>query len=204
MIYPEGFFSNMRFKIHELPEDTDLFKEFPVLNNFTSFKVPYLHYKNAELTYDRNEMMRYVFYCYDISIEWDTPDLKTRKERAGKLAGLKTNFIQMLVENSLPEANAMILDFLKIQNNRRFTWKIAAEILMDEYYGLIFDPIDSKSDDEKKLKAANLKTKVLTDCKTMGKEIDELDKEFFGSTEEAAEIEQITPISPQDISKLKE
>lgn len=203
MTYPEGFFSNMRFKIHELPEDTDLFQEFPVLNNFKSFKVPFLLYENAELTYDRNEMLRYVFYCYDMSIEWDVPDVKTKKERAGKLAGITTNIIKMLVANKIPEVNYMIIDFLKIQNNRTFTWKVNTEEVIDEYYSLIRDPIDTTADDEKKLKAAEKKTKLLNDCKMLGKELDDIDKEFFGSVEEAAEIEQITPISPQDLSKLK-
>ena len=203
MTFPEGFFDGMRFKVHGLPEGTDLMKEFPVLQNYKSFKVSMLVYNNADMVYDRGAVLRYIFYCYDLSLQWDVPDLKTKKKQAGKLAGLKTNFIEMLIDNSLPQVNAMILDFLKIQNNRIFTYRVTVDNLIAEYYDFLWAPIDTNADDEKKLKAVLLKAKLIEECEKLTAKIDEIDKELFGSVEEASEIEEIIPVSPQNLAGLE-
>ena len=198
MQYTNSDFKNMKFPIFELPLDEDLLSKFNRLTSFSEFKedIPNL---------DNNLVIRYIFFCYDHTIQWDTLDFKSRKKKAAELAGFKkfNRNVVLMLNNAIPEVNQMITAFFRIQNNRKFRRKIMALELLDQYHKIIMEPIRKKLDDDKRMRAANLKTKLMEDCETLDAMIDGIDVEFFGSTDEALAIEEnLIAISPENISKI--
>lgn len=189
--YPDEFFENMKFKIHGVAHVTDLMELFPSLRDHKEFNVSSLHWNEVDMDYDRNTLLRYIFYCYDESLIWEFPDMQSRKEFCLKLSGYTTkdkDIMERLINNELPQVNDMILVFFKIQNNRKHRWRLQAMDLLDQYDRIIMKPIDSMLDDDKVLRAANLKTTLMKDTWSFIKDLDEIDKEFFGSSEEAKVI----------------
>ncbi len=78
-------FSKLKFPIHEIPQGVDLVNEFKELQGYPEFA----NYSHK----DRNNVIRYVFYCYDLNSDLikQFTDLKKRKEAAAELAGFKRN-----------------------------------------------------------------------------------------------------------------
>ncbi len=188
----------MRYPVYCLPLDKDLLKQFPSLQKHDAFskEVPGMN---------RNLVLRYIFFCYDQSIKWETPEFKERKKQAAELAGFKTmdrHTVQMM-NNALEEVNDMIVAFFRLQHYRKYRMKIMALELLDQYHKIIMEPIRKKLDDDKRARAANLKTDLMLKCKTLDELICQIDEEYYGSSEEADEIENI-PISPENLSKLTE
>jgi hypothetical protein len=198
MLYTNADFKNMKFPIFELPLDQDLLVQFKRLQSFPAFK-------QALPNLDINLVMRYIFFCYDQSIQWDTLDFKTRKKKAIELAGFKKfdRNVVLMLNNAIPEVNQMIVAFFQIQNNRKLRRKIMALELLDQYHKIIMEPIRKKLDDDKRMRAANLKTKLMEDCETLDRMIDGIDDEYFGSSDEALKVtENLVAISPENISKM--
>lgn len=208
MKYPDGFFDQMKFPVEHLPVGTDLMKEFPMLQIREAFKVPYLFFDESEQDYDRNKLLRYVFYCYDQSIDWElvAPDIVDRKIAAFKLAGFQTKdniLTEQIVENVIVQVNDMIVEFLNMQNNRKFSQKILTLEVLTQYAQILMEQLDPRMDDDKRMKAILVKSKLLEDTATFGDKLDAMDIQFFGSTKEAAEIDIPEPISPQNLSSLE-
>ena len=61
--YPDEFFENMKFKVHGLVHGIDLMAEFPSLREHKEFQVPLLHWNETDRDYDRNMLLKYIFYC---------------------------------------------------------------------------------------------------------------------------------------------
>lgn len=207
MKFPDEMFEGMKFPVHGLDKDTDLIEKFPELTRHDEFNKAYLQFSNANMSYDRNMLLRYIFYCYDVSIAWDLPDMKTRKEEAMKLAGYRIDstrrepIVEMLLSNEIIDVNEMIIAFFKIQNNRKHRWRMQALDLLDQYDRIIMEPIDPELDDDKRLKSAGLKTKLMDDTWKFGEELDVIEAKYFGSEDEAKVILTTTKkrISPESV-----
>lgn len=209
MNFEEGFFDKMRFPIHELKLDVDLVEKFPLLKQFPEFRIETMTvstYEGDVIFKDPNQLIRYVLYCYDLNIAWDVPDFESRKKESAKLVGiLKGKQLDLMINNEISFLNDMIIAFFRIQNNRKYRWKIMGMDLLDQYQRIIMEPISGLLDDDKRLRAAELKSKLMKESKSIGEEIDVINKEFLGSEEEAGEIfEKSTKgISPQNLQELK-
>lgn len=192
--YPEEFFENMKFRVHKLDQGVDLMEQFPSLLDYKEFNISHLHWNKATMTFDRDMLLKYIFYCYDESLRWEFPDMKTRKEFCLKLAGYRTkdeSIKELLVSNELKQVNEMILTFFKILNNRKHRRRIQALELLDQFDRIIMAKFDPDLEDDKLLKSAAIKTKLMDDTIKLDTILDAIEEGFFGSEKEAKEITSV-------------
>lgn len=198
--YTKEDFKGMQFPIYGLGNDEDLFQHFPALSAIKAFE------KKGSIPIDHQLLIRYVFYCYDKKSKLQTyPELDKRKKEAARLAGIHPTNVHLkaLFDNQFKEVREMIIAFCRMQNNRLFQMRITALEAFYEYQSIILDPIDQKLDDDKMLRAANLKTKLIEDCDSIHEKINHYDEELYGSTAEAETLEEtVGGISPENISKM--
>jgi hypothetical protein len=170
----------MQFNLTEIPPKTDLLSQFPQLALYDEFRaiVPGI---------DSMQVLRYVIYAFDNS-SWNAElnkisDYAKRKEKAAEKAGLKLKdeLVQDLLSGKLPEANAMITRFFRLQKKYPFERWVA----LSEYYHELTEQIripilkkDLSEDDL--LKAFTTKSKLVADSKVIAEDLRELERELFG------------------------
>jgi len=196
--YNSKDFSRLTFQIFELDPRVQLTKEFPRLGTVQVFA-------KSTGRIESNLLLRYVIFCYDrYSPLREIEDLPLRKETALHLAGITepSPGVEALLDNKLPIVCDMIIEYCRLQNSRVFQMKVVALEALYEYQRLIIDPIDRDLDDDKKMRAANLKTKLIEDCDVIHSKIKKYNEELYGSDDDAVEVEQFVRISPETISRV--
>ncbi len=201
--YKSKDFSKMLFPVFELEANVDLLVKFPRLNTIKAFC------QSSTSKLDFNRALRYVMFCYDKNSKLlEISDLKSRKEMAAKLAGFGSlnSSVKQMMSNGYAFVNDMIIAYCRLQNNRLFQMKITALEAFYEYQRIIIEPIDSELDDDKIMRAANLKTKLIEDCDLIHEKIKKYNLELFSSEEDAADMDEAlakAAVSPENISKLE-
>lgn len=205
MKFKKGLFDKMQFPIHGLKDDVDLLERFPMLNSTREFNPDEFKYDKKSLDIDLNMVIRYVLYCYDQNIKWETIDFKSRKVQAVQAAGFEkfNRDAILMINNYIPQVNEMVIAFFRLQCNRKYQRKIMCMELIEANSKIIMEPIRKKLADDKKVTASSNKTKLLKDCEELDDMVTAINEEFFGSDREADEIEEkLRPISPESLSKV--
>jgi hypothetical protein len=205
-------FQKLKFKVHDVPQGTDLLHKFPELGAIKEFR----DYKEA----DRNHIIRYIIYAYDPEsdfIENFKEDILQRKEASLIEAGFNRNkkdefdiYLKDIMDLKNDKVTDMIFAFLRNLNIKIWMMIISTEEMFLEYQRLIMRPItfDEVKDPETKeitfkekekdiLAAADMKKKLREECNAMYQDLKKYYKEFFGSNndleEENKRKKRITP-----------
>lgn len=172
----------LKFRIHNLPLEVNLFKEFPELDH------PELYTK---LT-NQNKVLRYLIYMFDPKSDLlrDFPQLKDRKEKALILAGY-----QKLEGKLEPEAEEILSGTNKeitkmayamttlVYHDRKFReWHTLYQEL-DEYTALRWKPV-SADESKDELAAAGKKNELRKFCEAIHDAIDAIEKVIFGDNDD--------------------
>ena len=217
MIQEENKFLNLRFKVHQVPQGTELLIKFPELGANKEFS----SYSDG----DRNFIIRYIMYAYDPKsdlIELFPDNLSQRKEAALIEAGIQRNKkdefdqkYQDIMELKNEKATDMIFAFLRILDNKTWMMIVSTEEMFLEYQRLIMRPISStqgkESDDsfykEKEkdiLSAADIKKKLREECNSMYSDLKKYYKDLFGDNKDLEEAnkkkKRLTPESVKFIN----
>lgn len=194
-------FSLLRFPIHNLPKDACLLTHFKELQSYPEF---------TEYTEkDRNLLLRYIFYCYDMNSDLVKrfADLQKRKETAMDIAGWKRGedgrfknekAYDILALVDLPSFN-MIVCFLKMQNHRLWMMICSTEEAFYEYQvGIMKRVFDVKDKDT--LAAIISKEKLMDNCDTMNNRIEEYYKKLFGDNTDVTDQVKKKRTTPETAS----
>jgi hypothetical protein len=191
--------SAIKFPVHTIAHGTDLLHKYPELATIDFFQ----QYPNA----DRNYVIRYIIYLYDPAYEMQKKylDLKIRKEKCSDLAGFERNDstgkfkeakVYKIMLLSDIEVGKMIFAFLKYLNNREWSQIVVNEQIFEEYTRLLMKPIDG-DDDKKILEAANVKSKLREECKTIIEDLDKFYKLFYGDDPALKNTIKKKPVRPE-------
>lgn len=190
-------YEGLRFRIHNLPLEVNLLKEFNELGKHEELKTTII---------DNNKILRYCIYMFDPKSELikEVTQLKERKAKALNLAGYKKNkdgtFEQdaELILNGMShdiEEQQQVIDevqrvtfcmLTRVYNDRKFReWQTLHEEL-DENTQFRMSKIIDKGD-KATVDAIEKKGKLREQAKAIHVEIDALEKEIFGDHEELKE-----------------
>jgi hypothetical protein len=212
-------FGKLKFKINKIPKDQDIIDQFPQLALHPEF--------NSFSHKDRNKIVRYVILAYDPGspfVEEYAANLTGRKAAAADEAGFERNKTTGLFGDDVvkimnledEKVNEMIFCyFLKIINNQTWTLIITHEQVFSEYTRLLMEPVNYSSytknsdeagepagekvmkDDKKLLEAANMKSKLREECKSIATDLKGFYKELFGENEDLKEKVIAKPVRPE-------
>ena len=195
-------FQNLRFKVHEVPQKTELLIKFPELGACEEFR----NYTGG----DRNYVIRYISYAYDPGSDLynDFTDIFRIKEAAADLAEFQRNpktgkfdesvYAMMRMENTA--INDMIFSFLKIINNHTWAQIQVNEQMFWEYARLLSEPVTGEGSKDI-LQAADIKKKLREEIKTIATDLDVFYKQMFGDNEDLKNIVKKKPIRPETMIK---
>lgn len=190
-------YENLRFRIHNLPMEVPLLKEFAELKKHEELK---------SVIINNDKILRYCIYMFDPKSELikEIPQLKERKAKALTLAGYKKakdgtweqeaelilNGMSMDVEEQkqvTDEVQRITFCMLtKVYNDRKFReWQTLHEEL-DENIQIRMSKIIDKGD-KATVEAIQKKGALREQAKSIHIEIDALEKEIFGEQEELKE-----------------
>jgi hypothetical protein len=185
-------FSKMMFDVSAVPQGQDLCNRFQKLGQIKEFQ-SYPHP-------DRNRVIRYVVMMYDVKSPLrDTyPDLQLRKEAALDLAGFDKNAkgdykdekVHLIMDMKDEEVNALIFEYLKLQNSRTWMMIVSTEEMFLEYQKLIMEPIKKKDGEKEKdiLAAADIKKKLREECNAMDSDLERFYKKLSGDDLQVEEV----------------
>lgn len=191
-------FQNIRFKVHEVPQGTELLIKFPELGACQEF----MNYFSG----DRNYVIRYICYAYDPESDLykDFTDISKIKEAAADLAEFPRNektgkfeehvYMMMRMENSA--VNDMIIAFLKILNNHIWAQIQVNEQMFWEYARLLAEPVTGAGSKDI-LQAADIKKKLREEIKTIATDLKDFYKQMFGDSDELKNIVKKKPVRPE-------
>ncbi len=214
-----GDFSKLRVKINKIPDNKDIIKEQPLLQQYPEF--------NDYCGADRNNLVRYIILAYDPGspfVEEFTSDLKRRKEAAADEAGFQRikstgkwpEEVQEILNLDREDVVDMVFCYLRIVNNQTWSLIVTNEQVFSEYTRLLLSPVAYSSytkkeddgdgvgekvvkDDKKLLEAANMKSKLREECKLISADLKGFYKELFGDNEDLKEKVKAKPIRPETI-----
>jgi len=141
-------FKDLFINPYELPDKTNLIREFPVLGLYKSF----VDYKGV---LDVNKVIRYIVYAFDDSTPTKTyANLVERRIEAVELANFKKkgnsfdkNVLDMIKCKNL-EVNSMIIDYCSITKGDDYITLIAfQESLRTQSFKLMYGDDDEKTKD---------------------------------------------------------
>jgi hypothetical protein len=134
---PEDYLK-MKFNVQGIPEKKDLFSAFPELKRYEEFFVPL---PEPVDTVDRNQLLRYIFLCYDKGSPYvrHEPNLSKRKVMCALEAGFtpknkKGEFgpqLQAVMANKVPEIRRMINRFCRVLNDMGWILLVSS---MENFY----------------------------------------------------------------------
>ena len=139
---------------------------------------------------------KFIVMCYhkdsDIVMAY-----KDKLEERWSVAKQKTGFkgeAELLYSN--------IADFLQSQNNTLWQQYCSCQSLFQEYQKLIIKPLDNTTDDDKLIKSATLKSKLVLDSDILiDKMASYLDK-IFEKDKKLIEYQKRKPITPENVIKM--
>jgi hypothetical protein len=196
---PKGF-EYLKVQVFDVPEGQDIIKYFRDLSDFEAFSL----YSGK----DRNEIVKYVIFAYDPSspcVRNNSADLTKRKEAAAELAGykrLKSGKFDASVIEMFNMKNSAVTDMIccylrYFVNNRVWSLITVNEQILSEYIKLLMDPVSKGDGDDKKLlEAANTKSKLREECKSIVSDLEKQYKELYGDNEDLKEAIS-KPIKPE-------
>jgi hypothetical protein len=131
-------YTKMRFNVQEVPDGKDLFAAFPDLKRYNEFAVPF---SEAIETLNRNQLLRYIFLCYDKQSPYvkHEPNLAKRKVLCALEAGFKpiskkgefAPMLQAVLGGKVVEVRRMINRFCRLQDDLGWTLLVSG---MENYY----------------------------------------------------------------------
>jgi hypothetical protein len=93
-----------------------------------------------------------------------------------------------------------ISKFLISQNDAVWQQLCSCQSTFNEYQEIILKPLQQSADDDKLLKAASLKSKLIDDCDKLIDKIDSYLSKVFEKDKSLINIVKTKPISPENIS----
>jgi len=175
-------FENLKFKIHELPKETDLREKFPDLNKYKT--IAKSKYPNIDT------LLRYLIYLYDPNSDLikSIPDLSSRKQQAALYAGYTTETPEL--KHIMEFRDQKIVDIVhclltQVYHNRDYTEWCTLHQELEEYTRLRLRALsDEKSEDSSEevdlFKAMELKGKLRVQTKQIHEQLDALELKIFG------------------------
>lgn len=185
----------MMFPIFEMNPKDSLLEKFPKLINNQILS-------RGETIIDSNLALRFVIFCYDKNSKLqEIQNVTERKIAALSLAGVKNpKDYPDILNNEVRPICLMIVEYLKIHNDRIYQMRQTSAEAFQNYQTVIIEGLDETLDDDKKMRAAILKSTLMEDCDKINKRIEAYDVLLYGSSEEGDDIEdKVKPISPESI-----
>lgn len=199
MDYNDSSFSGLMFNVFRVPEKSDILKTFPSLNRYKEF--------SAEMSLDRNIVLRYIIYMYDQRTPLRAIDnIFKRKNEAAILAKFpedkKNPFkkeYEDVILNKNQVVNRMIIRFVRIQKNPSFSQLVSYE---EAFYNQLEKLRTDDREDQEKTKD------LIGNTNQLRKNIDELTADLLSGDENRnlqeelytqIEYEQLG-LSPEDIA----
>lgn len=198
-------FQNLRFKVHEVPQGTELLIKFPELGACQEFR----NYSKG----DRNYVIRYICYAYDPGSDFyeEFADIFKIKEAAAELAEFPRNpktgkfeaHVYEMMRMEIDGVNDMIIAFLSILNNHTWTQIHVNEQMFWEYSKLLSEPVKGK-DSKQILEAANVKSKLREEIKIIANDLSGFYKQMFAGDEDLTELAKtkVKAITPETASQM--
>jgi hypothetical protein len=195
-------FSNLKFKIHNLPKDTDLREKFPDLKKFKA--IAKSKYPNFDI------LLRYLIYLYDPNSDLirTIPDLSSRKQQAALYAGYSHETPELEhIMRFKDERILLIVHCLwtQVYHNRDYTEWCTLQQELEEYTLIRMKALD---DDEKELdfmKAMEIKGKLRTQTKIIHEQLDALENKIFGDNVDVKNIAVVSRFtSPESWIRVEE
>lgn len=179
------------------------------LKDFEEFKT-FRHKEKAKI-------LQYIEYTYSKESELiqSYPSLKKRKEMAVVKSGLdiKDDFVQELMElqainkeeDEFVKAITSLINFyLKNQCDNAFEMLISNQQMFWEFQARIRKPMSEDLDEDKALKAVEIKDKLARASEEAHKRIQNLYKEIYGEEDKMQkEAEKIVRITPELMAQKK-
>jgi hypothetical protein len=193
-------FSNLKIPVFSVPENEDIVKYFRELSVLESF------YSLPEK--DRNKVVKYIVLAYDPyspCVRNNSSELKKKKDAAAEAAGYKRNpsgkfpdSVLCIMDMSDKLITNAICDYLKyFVNNRLWSLIVVNEQVLSEYITLLMEPVNKGDGDDKKLlEAANTKSKLRDECKSIVSDLDKQYKDLYGENEDLKEVIS-KPVRPE-------
>lgn len=185
-------FQKLKFNVFNLPPDKEVLEAFPELSRMkvlANSKAP-----------QKNLLIRYLIFMYDpeSDLRKEIPELDKRKIRAAELAGFEkqSNYLTEIFELRDKTTLEFIFVLLtQVYHNRKYREWVTLSQELDEYTRLRMDPITTKKSKKGKedesdveeidvFKAAELKSKLRSQCNDIHKQLDSIDKEIFGDNDD--------------------
>lgn len=139
---------------------------------------------------------KFIIMCYhkDSDLVSKHKDkLKDKWIEAKKLTGFK---------GEASELYEHISKFLIYQNDSVWQQLCSCQSTFNEYQEIILKPLQQSADDDKLLKAASLKSKLIDDCDKLIDKIDSYLSKVFEKDKSLINIVKTKPISPENISNF--
>lgn len=163
-----------------------------------------------ELSEDE-KLLKYVVALYDPQspLFKDYPELAIRKQTAALVAGydviIDNEYLESLYACNNDEETEVVINFLKIVQNRIWAMIVSIEQTIWEYNLRLLSPISKGESDKDKdlVSAVNMKSKMAEDLGIMNDRLDGYLKKFYGDDrlEEKAEVKQLR-FNPQSIASV--
>ena len=148
--------------------DDKLFSKYPLLDKITT----------EEGVKATPSLIKYIAYVYDPNspLASSHPDLVSRKEHAK----------QLTKHSGTIDNHAIFVFIARLINNRLWTEIVANETVFDEYTSKVLNPI-ANLDEDKTLKAVQIKNTMLNQMGEMRQRIKKLRSELFSADEALVE-----------------
>jgi uncharacterized protein YcgL (UPF0745 family) len=178
----------MRIDYKKLTPETRVLEAYPELKANPVFSKPIVGFdKNYS-----NKILIYILWCFgkDSPIE-EINDIRKRKVECAMRVGWKQNAkgkfseaIEKILDYQDSAVNVMICEFFKIQRSRTWEMYFSNRETFAQVQAELREKIDSDLDPDKRLKAHELKMKLVINSKLLHESLEVLEEELFHKEEE--------------------
>lgn len=204
-LQPEDF-SGLTYNVYDIYQKDpkkDLLIQFPKLKELPSFAA----YGHG----DRNYIIRYIIYLYDMKspLPKAFEDLQKQKVEAALLAGYETDKtgkfkdarIRKVLDNEDNDILQMIFEYTTSFKSKTYAYYKANEHAFYENINGVYKSAKYAEDPKKELEAQMVKEKMLDHNEKLMQRMEALARELWGKDEELIEkIEKRGALRPEDIA----
>lgn len=198
-VFKENDFAKMKYNISLLKEGEDPVHHFEDLKRLESFK----NYKKK----DRPELVRYILLMYDKNSPFVRNFSSYEKRQVetaafvGYPADKKKLVNERLFELKDEDVINMIIDFCKLMADLKWTALISNLQTFYQYQKAIYEEVVDVKGDTDKLKAAEIKSKLLKECDQIIERVEQYEKDIFIGDNNLMDLAKPRRISPELLAK---
>lgn len=151
--------------------------------------------------------LRYIMFLYDSKSPFTKkfPNFEERKKQAmieaSSWGEVNEGWMQDVIENKDEKVLDIIVDFLKIQNDKVWSSIVSDEELFLEYTRTLMKPIESITSDKDLIQATTIKGKIREERAKVLVELEGLYEKFYNKDKDLEEVVKGKKMSPEFMAR---